>query len=577
MEAKKLIVGIDFGTSTTVVRYRVDGSDVIQTIKDKNGASDVIPTVIFKQNDGQCVYGHEALSLWQSDMDGELISNFKMGLIDKNEDVRREKAGYIQEFLIYVYALFEQQTQGLNATEWDIYVSYPAKWDHKSVVFMKEAVTKAGFGVNIQGWNEPKAAVVNYLHTSLKQLKDSGMLKESKPINVFMLDMGAGTSDIVIFRLTISKEGTPIIEDQMSYPKADNPYLCGGCEIDIALSEYVKDYVKRKSGKDVTEILFTQTAAKEWKEQSLSNQLKKNNVVGLPVSVLAACQYIPNGKSVKKDFAMRRNDFEEITQEHWKKLYALISSAINDYKDRFNIGAEDIDLLLLTGAHSQWYTVNNLFNGEGVAGYIGKKNYKIGNTAIGVLNFGKLKEDSSRIFSDALPHESVAKGLVAGEHIEIHSFAPNNVWMQININGEKSETIQVVTCGQELPSPEEKILFSKTFRRNNVFGEHSFSVTLDIYTGESLGSALRYKMTYIHSNFLRRMLLNLIPYFNVIQMFLHTKYEFCVDIEHVRMNEDGALYLIGCIRTFRNGSLKDIRGFTLDDFHEEVTQNIPSN
>lgn len=33
----KLIVGIDFGTSTTVVRYKEEGTDVIKPIKDADG------------------------------------------------------------------------------------------------------------------------------------------------------------------------------------------------------------------------------------------------------------------------------------------------------------------------------------------------------------------------------------------------------------------------------------------------------------------------------------------------------------------------------------------------------------
>ena len=42
----KLIVGIDFGTSTTVVRYKEEGTDVIKPIKDADGVSDIIPSAI---------------------------------------------------------------------------------------------------------------------------------------------------------------------------------------------------------------------------------------------------------------------------------------------------------------------------------------------------------------------------------------------------------------------------------------------------------------------------------------------------------------------------------------------------
>ena len=47
----KLIVGIDFGTSTTVVRYKKEGTDIVLPVKDLNGMSDVIPSAIFRKAD----------------------------------------------------------------------------------------------------------------------------------------------------------------------------------------------------------------------------------------------------------------------------------------------------------------------------------------------------------------------------------------------------------------------------------------------------------------------------------------------------------------------------------------------
>ena len=85
----KLIVGIDFGTSTTVVRYRMEDSNIIQSIKESNG-NDIIPSVIYKNPEtGIKLYGSEAFKCNPNTEEGEIISNFKMNLLNPS---KREQA-----------------------------------------------------------------------------------------------------------------------------------------------------------------------------------------------------------------------------------------------------------------------------------------------------------------------------------------------------------------------------------------------------------------------------------------------------------------------------------------------------
>lgn len=393
----KLIVGIDFGTSTTVVRYRVDGSDVIYPIKD--GERNIIPSVIFKQIDGLCFFGGEAMNRWLSGLEGDLISNFKMGLIDKDEEVRREKAGYIREFLKYVHGLFEQQTQHLNATEWDVYISYPAKWDFASVNFMKESIKYAGFSGNIYGVQEINAIARYYIRCHLNEFIEKG-LEPHQSMNVFILNMGTETTDIAIMNMEFNEQGRTLIKPELFYPCVDNPNSCGSSEIDRLLSEYVTYYIKKITGRDIEDV-FTIHDAKIWKEQYLLHNLQVNRVAPLPQILSHIMRFIGKGDIAKKEFSMNREDFEMITMDYWKHLYNIVSLAINEYRMRFHKGAEDIDLLFLCGDGIPWYAVKNLFNGVGVAGFIGKDN-----------KFQKLKNDSWRICSDrGLSYELVAKSL----------------------------------------------------------------------------------------------------------------------------------------------------------------------
>lgn len=485
----KLIVGIDFGTSTTVVRYKKEGTENVLPIKDQNGTSDYIPSAIFRmENRQQSLYGHAALNAKQGGMEGELITNFKMGLLDADEQTQRQKKAYIEEFLGYVYQCFVKETQGLLYDTMDIYVSYPAKWSAGFVEFMKQAVTKAGFSGNVYGVNEPKAATYNIMHRHLPDLQKSRVLSDGKPLHVFMLDMGAGTTDIVIFRLCVDDNGKIEIDNLLSYPSVDNPYLCGGREIDETMSQYVLKYIAEQTGvSELDEDFFPINSAKFWKDQILSPSLKEDRAVPMPPALQAALKYMPNGKKVLQSFLMTRTAFENTTKDHWERLYQLISSAVNLYESKFGIGAADIDLLFLTGGHSQWYTVPMLFNGQGVNGRIGV-DYQTVNTTVKALHFTKLEQDAWRTFSDALPHECVAVGLcLQDQDFEVKDSCANNIWVNVILHDKKSEPIQIAEVGQQLPiefSISPRGTFNKSALEKNVF-----MVTIEVYSGSELAKA----------------------------------------------------------------------------------------
>lgn len=492
----KLIVGIDFGTSTTVVRYKIEGTDVIKPIKDADGVNDIIPSAIFKNTEQNLtLYGHKALQAQSGGMEGELIVNFKMGLLDANPTERSKKETYINEFLTYVYQQFRNQTQGIQYDAMDVYVSYPAKWSGSFIDFMKRAVSNAGFGNNIIGVNEPKAATYTMLHQQLDDFQKSKMLTVQKPMHVFMLDMGAGTTDVVIFRLRTDSEGKIDVDNILSYPTVDNKFLCGGREIDQILSDYILESVAKSVNVSKNELeeedFFPINRAKFWKDKHLSDQLKSGTSCPIPPELHIALKHMgTEGKQLLSSFIINRQIFENETNNHWIELYKLIESAINLYNGIYSKKAEDIDLLFLTGGHSRWYCIPNLFNGEGINGYIGKDT---GNekSVFKALNFKKLREEPWRMFGDALPHECVATGLcLQDSNIKITTPTANNVWVKLTVNEQSSGYIQILKVGDLLPVQNKQSL-EVTISRNMVFGDLNFNITIDLCTGENLETANR--------------------------------------------------------------------------------------
>lgn len=477
----KLIVGIDFGTSTTVVRYRMENSNEIHVLKDANGIGDIIPTVIFRNSDyGTTEYGVQALTSAKSGLNGETITNFKMDLLVPEK--REHAKVLIEEYLKYIYSLFKFQTMGLSPTSTEVNISYPAKWNQPMRDIMTNAVANAGFEGEIRGVEEPEAASHNMLNNHLKQFQIAKLLDVNKSLRLFMLDMGAGTTDISIFKLTIDDEGIIHITELLSYPSKEEVFLCGGREVDKALQSYVLNYCK-ENGCELDPDFVNLMDIKQWKEITVSPKLKVEQRFPICPSVQLALK-LNNRYDIVEGFSFDRSDFEQVTKEHWKKLYNLIKSAMAQYK---YAKPEDIDFICLTGGHSAWYTVPKLFNGEGVCNYIAKEGKDPD-----ALNFKKLKDEPWRINAilDNRPHESVARGLCLMDQRMVYvASSSNNVWAKLTVNNDEGDIVQVVNKLDDVLPVVKDLSYSTKIQRNHVWGDLNVQIQIDIYEGETLKNA----------------------------------------------------------------------------------------
>ncbi len=458
------IIGIDFGTSTTVVRYFEDGDTNAKEVIDVNG-SKVIPTAIYRSADGNYAYGCEAIVAYESDQafkfeqeetSGQLFRNFKMDLLQPENSPKRKEAEelILNFFKEHIYTLVKNQIPAITYEPYDLAISYPAKWTDSMANIMEDIIKKAGFNPQYTiRKNEPTAAIFNMLHNHKRLLIESRLLKVDKPLHIFMLDMGAGTTDIAIFRFLVKADGGYVLDHMLPYPPVDNPCLCGGREIDQLICDYIRKYCE---GYKVIldESDFNELFAKKWKDDQLSDILKLNKTAKLPQGLINNIKRVPGGPDVIKSFYFDRSVFESLTQQHWRNLYGLIKLAIEKYKSLYKIGAEDIDLLCLTGGHSKWYAVQKLFNGEGIFGSIGKIDDDCNRNNANKVRFDKLIKEPFRIesFLDPKPNESVANGLCYIDNtIDICSSSANNIWMQLVINEKESEVVKVVEQGMILP------------------------------------------------------------------------------------------------------------------------------
>jgi molecular chaperone DnaK (HSP70) len=448
------IIGIDFGTSATVVKVKNYAEGIPESHCESlvvNG-SHTIPTLIFERNDSTLFFGQEAIREQNAGTEGVLYQNFKMDLIHSNPDRRDKAQKLVQEFFKFLYSEFSKQRAVLHVSQkTSTYVSYPAKWTPDIVRFMKECAIAAGFGTeaNVFGETEPTAAIFSTFVNHSEEINENKIVVQERPINVMMLDMGAGTSDVTIFKFKVDKNNKFFVgyENQIiTYPTVDNTYLCGGREIDKLLSEYVMNYVRnavKPEYASLTSIIEKTVVegSKDWKESSISPALSRNETSGKP-GFLAPYSSMGAFNSGKVFDDIDRSRFELLVHEHQVQLYHLINEAIKKAKTVIHglNGPEDIDLVILTGGHSQWYYTEDFFRGVQVI------------KELPALNFQKIKNNPKRLIHEARAQETVANGLVYRDlSFKVSHTFSNNIWCKISIDKQPSPLYHLVSSTEPLP------------------------------------------------------------------------------------------------------------------------------
>lgn len=449
------IIGIDFGTSTTVLKVKnyYDGMNNNDCQSLMIGGSTVVPTIVFERSsDGRLFFGQEAEAECGTGSEGVLHRNFKMDLLkpEKKENAER----LIKEFMKYLYRQFSLQRAQLNVCDTvKTYISYPAKWTPEIIAFMKQCVVDAGFGTadNVFGETEPTAAIYATFTNHEDALKEQRLVSQNVPINVMMLDMGAGTSDVTIFRFMADNENKFHIGLDgkiISHPAVDNAYLCGGREVDRVLCEYNLNYLMQLfPGGTVHDGLKqkNESGIKEWKEIHVSPRLQENQSASLPGELMTLISMLrsfsPGMQSVPYS-DLDRNAFEMATKEHWTQLHTLMTDAVAKASEVIPEikGPEDIDLMIITGGHSQWYCVREMCLGHSVAG-------------LPPINFQKIIDNPQRLLSEGRPQETVANGLVFRDlSFDISHTSANNLWIQLTMDDKfNSDIYQVLSQFETLP------------------------------------------------------------------------------------------------------------------------------
>lgn len=391
--AAERIIGIDFGTSTSVVRVKryqdgvPFGSDRLTTESVIfNGTYPTVPTLI--QRVGETTYyGYDAQVAKKNAV---LYQGFKVDLESKDAARREEARGLTQEFLNYLAGVYKAQSEGGHLGDVDdverTIISYPVKWSQETKSFMVEAAKRAGFA-NVEGMDEAQAAIHAVTLQSEDYLKKQGYLKQGIPCTILLLDMGAGTTDLVLCRYTPGDQ--PRTDILATWPRQGD-ILFGGREVEGIL----QDYIRGRLPEDMADMVLKKCGTdkfKAWKEKVVSPALSRGETVDGFADLDMIADLLDIGM---EDYNLTRQTFEESAKEYLARFPELVRGCIQ----AAGICKEEVELILLTGGHSQWYFVKELLAGE--------------KPEICEALLPQIQKNKGRVIPVSRPQETVALGLV---------------------------------------------------------------------------------------------------------------------------------------------------------------------
>ena len=395
------VIGIDFGTSTTymnVKRYNGTEPDgdkfsYMPVVFNYGESSGFVATVVRENADGSFDFGEKA----SEPLEGSSThAEIKMRLESSNEAERADARRITKKFFQFLHETYVQQSGNLGSgdDEEETVVSYPVKWREDTAQFMLEAAREAGFR-NVRGTDEAEAAVATVLCQSSG---GKGLIYRDKPGYLLLIDMGAGTTDLVVCKYRAADTGIAI-ELVTSWPQSADEPTFGGREVDAVLSRHVEEYLAKALSPALHQLAHDMAnapgSAKKWKELTVSTELAAGRRV-------TTCGYLDAIRSMlNSPFpAFGREEFENFAGNGLRDYVRLLKGCLAESARRDAVfAANGLDLVILTGGHSAWYFAKEILTGA-MEGWLDHP------------ALARVRENPSRVVSLPNPQTTVSLGLV---------------------------------------------------------------------------------------------------------------------------------------------------------------------
>ncbi|MDR3230890.1 MAG: Hsp70 family protein, partial [Synergistaceae bacterium] len=203
----KIFLGIDFGTTQTVVTMIKEGSTYEPEVVEIDGKKTVDTVLCIDAEDNVVFFGSDALDRIH-DAPEDTFYNFKV-TIGSGKIFRSSHKDYRPETLALLFLKHLRQKIEKNyfnvadlAEQEDLHctIGCPAAWNERQRQAVINLAQKAGFP-NVSCCDEP-LSVIYYYHSR-------GEISLTKPQNILVYDFGGGTTDVALEEISPDANGCP--------------------------------------------------------------------------------------------------------------------------------------------------------------------------------------------------------------------------------------------------------------------------------------------------------------------------------------------------------------------------------
>ena len=333
--AKEVIVGIDLGTTNSVISYmQADGK--VKVIPNPEGTM-TTPSVVAFKGSGEVIVGNAAKRQSVTNPDTVSSAKRKMGTAHKFHIGCTNKDYTPQEISARVLGYMKDYAEkNLGQPVKKAVITVPAYFNDAERQATKDAGTVAGLDV-VRIINEPTAACLAF------------GLENNKSEKVLVFDLGGGTLDVSILDIG---DGT----FQVLATSGDTNL--GGDDWDHVVADWIQAQIKIETGADISDKMARQrfVDAAEKAKIELSSSLE--TTISLPFIGMG-----PTGP-ISYEGKLTRAKFQDLTKHLLERCKAPLEKAMKDSGLNYN----DIGDVLMIGGSIRMPAVQEL-----VAKITGKK------------------------------------------------------------------------------------------------------------------------------------------------------------------------------------------------------------